>query len=206
MTTTLSPVTESEMNSFFDGIKQFQHRLATAFFAMAEQASTITNLQASLDRLQASVDALTNSVNTLTAERNQALIERDQAKANEAIAMEMAQAYERDRDHANNALRQANEVIGTLQEDKCDLEAANCELQNMNQRQTETVEHAIADNQSLQSTIASLREQNELLERNLAEQGRLRTQDNKEVQRLTNMLVGAKAVLDGVPHRQDQAA
>jgi len=187
------------MNTFFNGISEFKSRLATNFVAASEQVQEIAQLREIVNRLQASVDALTHTVNSLREERNAAVAERDLAIANEHAAIQLAHDYELERDKAQSNLHQALETIGTLTETKHHLERANTELLAQNDRQTVTLQNAINESQRLQEIITDLRNEAGL---HIAASDNLRQHNiqlSQEVKKLMNMLVGAKAVLDGLP-------
>lgn len=208
MTTTLSPVTESEMNQFFHGLNEFKGRIATSIVAHSEQVQRIDDLTKVVYELQSQVQALTNTIRQLTEDRDQARAERDRAVASERVALDMAQEAERKLTETLGNCEEQRIVIGTLQETKFHLEVSNAELKEQNDRQTFTLQQSIEDNQRLQELIKQLKEENV----------RWHTATNNahddckalenEVQRLTNLLLGARAVLEGTdcPPRREQAA
>lgn len=208
MTTTLSPVTESEMNQFFHGLNEFKGRVATSIVAHSEQVQRIDALTQVVHELQVQVQALTNTIRQLTEDRDQARAERDRAVASERAALEMAQEAEYKLSQATAHITDQSTTIGTLQEAKFQLEVSNAELKEQNDRQYLTLQTAIQDNQELQSKIEAL-----VLDRNHQSETRNRLSNelslaHHEVQRLTNLLLGAKAVLEGTDpqSRREHAA
>lgn len=197
MTTTLSPVTESEMNQFFHGLNEFKGRVATSIVAHSEQVQRIDALTQVVHELQVQVQALTNTIRQLTEDRDQARAERDRAVASERAALEMASEAERKLSQATFDIASQTTVINTLQEAKFQLEVSNAELKEQNDRQYLTFQAAIQDNQELQRRIEGLtsdyNHQSETRNR-LSNELSLA---HHEVQRLTNLLLGAKAVLEG---------
>lgn len=208
MTTTLSPVTESEMNQFFHGLNEFKGRVATSIVAHSEQVQRIDALTQVVHELQVQVQALTNTIRQLTEDRDQARAERDRAVASERAALEMAQEAERKLTEVLGTCEDQRLVIGSLQEVNFHLEVRVSDLVEQNDRQCLTLQTAIQDNQQLQDTIANLRKELEASKDAqviLFEQAR---RHDMEAQRLTNLLLGAKAVLEGTDpqSRREHAA
>lgn len=203
MTTSLSPVTETEMNNFFDnfitGLHEFKQRIATNLVALSEQAATISDLRSIVERLQNSVDAMTNTVRQLTEDRDRS--ERDCAKAREgeAIALEYAANAEHEAATIKAQVAEMATTIQTLQEAKFQLEISNAELREQNERQTFSLQGAVNDNQQLQSIIDQ--DRNDFSALRAAHNNELATNKRlqDELKRLTNMLSVAKTVLEGVP-------
>lgn len=208
MTTTLSPVTESEMNQFFHGLNEFKGRVATSIVAHSEQVQRIDALTQVVHELQVQVQALTNTIRQLTEDRDQARAERDRAVASERAALEMAEAAESAYSEARSNCNLLEKAIATLQNDKFTLEISNAELKEQNERQYLTLQTAIQDNQELQQRIGAL-----VTDHNYQSEVRNRLSNelslaHHEVQRLTNLLLGAKAVLEGTdpqPRREHAA-
>lgn len=207
MTTTLSPVTESEMNQFFNGIQEFKGRIATSIVAHSEQVQRIDDLTKLVHDLQSQVQALTKTINQLTEDRNRAEAERDRAVASEKTALTLAQDMEYELAQVKGHMKDMATTIGTLQETKFNLEVSNAELREQNERQTVTVREAVEDNQTLQDRISALvtdRNQQSEIRNKLTNQV---SDLSNEVLRLSNLLLGAKAVLEGIdcPRREHAA-
>lgn len=202
MDTSLIPVTESEMNAFFNGVSEFQHRVATSIVAHSEQVKRIDELTLIVERLQASVDALTNTVRQLTEDRDQARKERDEAQYQQMVAIERADILEKRLQVVANELKERDETIAIQHNNIQGLESVVSDLRSMNGQQENSLKSAIEANQGLQDTIVRLQDdlmrttgrandfEHDIMER------------DKEIKRLTNMLSVAKTVLDGVPLSQ----
>lgn len=202
MDTTLIPVTESEMNAFFNGVSEFQHRVATSIVAHSEQVKRIDELTLIVERLQASVDALTNTVRQLTEDRDQARKERDEAQYQQMVAVERADILEKRLQVVINELKERDETIAIQHNNIQGLESVVLDLHSMNDQQEISLRSAIEANRELQDRIEALK--NELAIKTEIQTGQANNiaHFQAEVRRLTNMLSVAKTVLEGVPLSQ----
>lgn len=196
MTTSLSPVTESEMSAFFHGVEEFKHRIATGIVAYSEQVQRIDQLTLLVNDLRSQVQALTHTINQLTEDRAEAEAERDRAVASERVALDMAQQAELERSRMAADCNGMATAISSLQETKFQLEISNAELREQNDRQTLTLQSAIQDNQELLSKVDSL-----MLDRTNHSDLRNRLSNElslaqHEISRLTNLLLGVKSIVD----------
>lgn len=202
MDTTLIPVTESEMNAFFNGVSEFQHRVATSIVAHSEQVKRIDELTLIVERLQASVDALTNTVRQLTEDRDQARKERDEAQYQQMIAVERADILEKRLQVVANELKERDETIAIQHNNIQGLESVVSDLRSMNGQQENSLKSAIEANQGLQDRIKAL---DDAFQRqmgvNQSQAGEILNFE-REIKRLTNMLSVAKTILEGVPVSQ----
>lgn len=202
MDTTLIPVTESEMNAFFNGVSEFQHRVATSIVAHSEQVKRIDELTLIVERLQASVDALTNTVRQLTEDRDQARKERDEAQYQQMVAVERADSIERQCNALSDKLREREETIAIQHNNIQGLESVVSDLRSMNGQQESSLKSAIEANRELQDKIEALKDR---LDKSIdygKTQYEMSENHVREVKRLTNMLSVAKTVLEGVPISQ----
>lgn len=202
MDTTLIPVTESEMNAFFNGVSEFQHRVATSIVAHSEQVKRIDELTLIVERLQASVDALTNTVRQLTEDRDQARKERDEAQYQQMVAVERADILEKRLQVVANELKERDETIAIQHNNIQGLESVVSDLRSMNGQQENSLKSAIEANQELQDKIEALKDR---LDKSIDYgQTMYEMSENhaREIKRLTNMLSVAKTVLEGVPISQ----
>lgn len=193
---TTSPVSEAEMNNFFDGIEQFKHRMANGIVAYSEQAKRIDELTAIVERLQNSVDALTATVKQLTEDRNEARRERDAAISDCKAAVAMAEESERKYNELTRLFAEAQDTVSTLQYVKGNNEETIATIRGMNEEQERTLKQAFSDNERLQDRLRELIDERDEVRRvngELHEKVRLAHIENRKFH---NVLEGVRAVLN----------